>query len=73
MWERVGQASVPYEGVSVAVHTPGACGICICLCQAEVGIRDLVRSRGRGDVYKRQALCCAPFGISISAVFPGWP
>ena len=24
------------------------------LCQAEDGIRDLVRSRGLGDVYKRQ-------------------
>ena len=26
--------------------------------QAEDGIRDLVRSRGLGDVYKRQALAC---------------
>ena len=26
--------------------------------QAEDGIRCLVRSRGLGDVYKRQALCC---------------
>ena len=26
------------------------------LCQAEDGIRDLVRSRGLGDVYKRQGL-----------------
>ena len=25
--------------------------------QAEDGIRDLVRSRGLGDVYKRQASC----------------
>ena len=25
--------------------------------QAEDGIRDLVRSRGLGDVYKRQAVC----------------
>ena len=30
--------------------------------QAEDGIRDLVRSRGLGDVYKRQA-----FGITPSA------
>ena len=36
---------------------------CVCCCvfsvfffQAEDGIRDLVRSRGLGDVYKRQAL-----------------
>ena len=27
--------------------------------QAEDGIRDLVRSRGLGDVYKRQELNCA--------------
>ena len=26
-------------------------------CQAEDGIRDLVRSRGLGDVYKRQGIC----------------
>ena len=26
------------------------------VCQAEDGIRDLVRSRGLGDVYKRQAI-----------------
>ena len=32
--------------------------ICVCLFffQAEDGIRDLVRSRGLGDVYKRQGL-----------------
>ena len=28
--------------------------------QAEDGIRDLVRSRGLGDVYKRQAICNVP-------------
>ena len=27
---------------------------CFVVCQAEDGIRDLVRSRGLGDVYKRQ-------------------
>ena len=31
----------------------GGCGF---FCQAEDGIRDLVRSRGLGDVYKRQPL-----------------
>ena len=31
-----------------------AVGVC-CFFQAEDGIRDLVRSRGLGDVYKRQA------------------
>ena len=30
---------------------------CVFFFQAEDGIRDLVRSRGLGDVYKRQALC----------------
>ena len=29
--------------------------MCVFLFQAEDGIRDLVRSRGLGDVYKRQA------------------
>ena len=29
--------------------------------QAEDGIRDLVRSRGLGDVYKRQRLARVPF------------
>ena len=38
------------------------CSISLCsvvvrfFCQAEDGIRDLVRSRGLGDVYKRQTL-----------------
>ena len=31
-----------------------------CFFQAEDGIRDLVRSRGLGDVYKRQNLTLAP-------------
>ena len=30
------------------------------VCQAEDGIRDLVRSRGLGDVYKRQLLNSLP-------------
>ena len=30
--------------------------------QAEDGIRDLVRSRGLGDVYKRQAITTATVG-----------
>ena len=37
----------------------GYCLVCIdivFLFQAEDGIRDLVRSRGLGDVYKRQVL-----------------
>ena len=31
--------------------------VCVCFFQAEDGIRDLVRSRGLGDVYKRQEQC----------------
>ena len=45
------------------------CVLCVCVfvfCQAEDGIRDLVRSRGLGDVYKRQtearATCLVPRG-----------
>ena len=34
----------------------GGGGVGGCLCQAEDGIRDLVRSRGLGDVYKRQLI-----------------
>ena len=32
------------------------CCLCLFFFQAEDGIRDLVRSRGLGDVYKRQRL-----------------
>ena len=39
-------------GLSITV-----CRSCVCVFfQAEDGIRDLVRSRGLGDVYKRQPL-----------------
>ena len=33
--------------------------------QAEDGIRDLVRSRGLGDVYKRQVLECTELGCEL--------
>ena len=44
--------------------------VCVLLCvllfclffQAEDGIRDLVRSRGLGDVYKRQSIACVIMG-----------
>ena len=36
--------------------------------QAEDGIRDLVRSRGLGDVYKRQDLDDAKAGILVAAM-----
>ena len=35
--------------------------VCFFFFQAEDGIRDLVRSRGLGDVYKRQILMKDPF------------
>mgnify|MGYP007112055479 CR=1 FL=1 len=36
--------------------------VCVFFFQAEDGIRDLVRSRGLGDVYKRQGDGCAGRG-----------
>ena len=36
-----------------------AFGQSFCFFQAEDGIRDLVRSRGLGDVYKRQGQGCS--------------
>ena len=38
------------------------CCVCVFFCQAEDGIRDLVRSRGLGDVYKRQGSLWGTFG-----------
>ena len=40
-------------GLSISTRELIACMSC-CFFQAEDGIRDLVRSRGLGDVYKRQ-------------------
>ena len=41
-------------------------GVCLFFFQAEDGIRDLVRSRGLGDVYKRQRLTITPDPIASS-------
>ena len=38
--------------------------------QAEDGIRDLVRSRGLGDVYKRQAMLLRRFPTSFRYALP---
>ena len=38
--------------------------VCLFFFQAEDGIRDLVRSRGLGDVYKRQALIADGFRVT---------
>ena len=40
-------------------------------CQAEDGIRDLVRSRGLGDVYKRQATSSPRRPVTSRS--SGWP
>ena len=37
--------------------------------QAEDGIRDLVRSRGLGDVYKRQGVYLAKFNYNVSLLW----
>mgnify|MGYP003381480705 CR=1 FL=1 len=39
----------------------------LCVFQAEDGIRDLVRSRGLGDVYKRQAVGRAMVAAALMA------
>ena len=38
----------------------GDVGVVVFFFQAEDGIRDLVRSRGLGDVYKRQSMPTSP-------------
>ena len=43
------------------------CCVCVCFFQAEDGIRYLVRSRGLGDVYKRQPTCGADMCASYSS------
>mgnify|MGYP003381686059 CR=1 FL=1 len=47
------------------VTSGGSCGAFVFFFQAEDGIRDLVRSRGLGDVYKRQALEAADIDEAI--------
>ena len=42
-----------------------------CFFQAEDGIRELVRSRGLGDVYKRQALMRAVVGPDLGVKASG--
>ena len=53
-------------------------GMLMCLCvvfffQAEDGIRDLVRSRGLGDVYKRQGLGGAARRVVLRVKVQGDP
>ena len=46
---------------------------CFLFFQAEDGIRDLVRSRGLGDVYKRQVRCfkCESYAFVLSLLIFG--
>ena len=52
------------------------CVVCVCVCvcffQAEDGIRDLVRSRGLGDVYKRQPLGDGTYAVTGQKIFITW-
>ena len=57
-----------------AVHVIRMIGVVlIFFFQAEDGIRDLVRSRGLGDVYKRQGAPggARPTGVHVEPVLPG--
>ena len=49
-----------------------AIGVRLFFFQAEDGIRDLVRSRGLGDVYKRQASALAAAGSMATAAAADW-
>ena len=44
--------------------------VCLFFFQAEDGIRDLVRSRGLGDVYKRQATTLPTYPSTLPATVP---
>ena len=52
-------------------NTAGLVVFSCCFFQAEDGIRDLVRSRGLGDVYKRQIEECAPIAAALDAAHGG--
>ena len=45
--------------------------MCFFLFQAEDGIRDLVRSRGLGDVYKRQPYGGSGLTLHLLDIVPG--
>ena len=45
---------------------------CCFFLQAEDGIRDLVRSRGLGDVYKRQKMPCVDDFAIVRRLPPGF-
>ena len=48
--------------------------LCVFFCQAEDGIRYLVRSRGLGDVYKRQVIVLLPSRlVEVNDLIPAIP
>ena len=51
-----------YVSYALCILDTHLVGIFFCF-QAEDGIRDLVRSRGLGDVYKRQTFSCSVITI----------
>ena len=51
---------------STELSSYGILLFCCFFFQAEDGIRDIVRSRGLGDVYKRQGACSRTDDASIS-------
>ena len=63
-------AMLVFNAVYIYVSMIG-CGVF--LFQAEDGIRYLVRSRGLGDVYKRQALSMLLPRSCPGITEPGWP
>ena len=56
-----------YDSANLFIHHM-TLAVTVCLfCKAEDGIRDLVRSRGLGDVYKRQRKLRSPPAATILA------
>ena len=56
-------------GLLVMLFFVRTCVCCFFFVQAEDGIRDLVRSRGLGDVYKRQGF--GDINNQVTCSFPG--
>ena len=62
---------MPSAGVCLTAYLVGSCAR-VFLFQAEDGIRDLVRSRGLGDVYKRQGYDCVLLTDACSTPSPAY-
>ena len=55
MWSSVANQGVGSNRMTIVSRAVASAWMCPFFFQAEDGIRDLVRSRGLGDVYKRQS------------------